>query len=172
MSMLPNDSEVQQQIFGAKNLMNNHSLPRYVLLTAAYCMQHVPRKVLLLLSLLLKMALGCAAHFSVLSRMTKAGVLSIACVVIRYTAKMFAVTSSGINMLDLENQISHVHVVDKERDALHPHHIRPRGTDVIFSDPINRKIYQYTPESEKTEIITGNGDENCIDGPVSQCSYR
>ena len=66
--------------FGAKTLMNNHSLRRYVLLTAAYCMQHVPQEVLLLLSLLLKMALGCAAHFSVLSRMTKAGVLSIACV--------------------------------------------------------------------------------------------
>ena len=62
--------------------------------------------------------------------------------VIRSTAKMFVVTSSGIDMLDLENQIAHVHVVDKERDALHPHHIRARGTDIPFSDPINRKIYQ------------------------------
>ncbi|CAB3990306.1 Hypothetical predicted protein [Paramuricea clavata] len=80
--------------------------------------------------------------------------------VICSTAKLFVVTNSDIDMLDLESQIGHVHVVDNERD------------DVIFSDPINRKIYQYTPESEKTEIISGNGDENCIDGPVSQCSYR
>ena len=45
-------------------------------------------------------------------------------------------------------------------------------SDIIFSDPTNRKIYKYIIESATLEDFAGDGNENRVDGPVDQCSFR
>ena len=50
--------------------------------------------------------------------------------------------------------------------------MRKRGPDIIFSDPQNRKIYKYTIESSALGDFVGGGNEDSVDGPVAQCSFR
>ena len=45
------------------------------------------------------------------------------------------------------------------------------GSDIIFSDPANHKIYKYIIQYDKLEVFAGSGDENCIDGPIIECSF-
>ena len=68
------------------------------------------------------------------------------------SGKMFVVTSPGIEMIDLANAV--------------------KGSDIIFSNPANHKIYKYIIQYDKLEDFAGSGDENCIDGPVTECSFR
>ena len=44
--------------------------------------------------------------------------------------------------------------------------------DNTFSDPQNRKIYKYTIDSSTLEYFAGSGNENSVDSPLAQCSFR
>lgn len=88
------------------------------------------------------------------------------------SGKMFTVSTLGIEMIDLENAIQSIRVVDNARDGCHPFKVRKRGPDIIFSDPQNRKIYKYIIESSTLEDFAGSGNENSVDGPLAQCSFR
>ena len=92
--------------------------------------------------------------------------------VARSTGKLFVVTCFDIDMYDIENQFVPLHVVDNKRDGMHPHHIPARGSDVIFTDPTSRKVYRYITETGKTDLFSGNGDENSVDGPAFESSFR
>lgn len=75
-------------------------------------------------------------------------------------------------MIDLENAVHSNRVVDNAQDNCHPLQVRKRGPDIIFSDPTNRKIYKYILEPATLEDFAGSGNENSVDGPVDQCSFR
>jgi len=88
------------------------------------------------------------------------------------SGKMFAVSTLGIEMIDLENAVHSIRVVDNARGGLHPLQVRKRGPDIIFSDPTNRKIYRYIIRSATLKDFAGSGNENSVDGPVAQCCFR
>ena len=97
------------------------------------------------------------------------GTISSLCIV---SAKLFAVTCLGIEMFDLASASDSIHVVDKERHGCHPFQVKGRCSDIIFSDPTNRRIYKYVIESAKLEVFAGNGKEDNVDGPAAECSFR
>ena len=86
--------------------------------------------------------------------------------------KMFTVSTLGIEMVYLENAVQSICVVDNARDGCHPFQVRKRGPNIIFSDPQNRKIYKYTIKSSTLEDFAGSGNEDSVDGPLAQCSFR
>ncbi len=85
---------------------------------------------------------------------------------------LFFVTADGIKNLDLENPQASAVVVNNEKDNFYPYQVKKMGHNVLFSNPINRKLFIFDQDSASIHAFAGNGNESSVDGPLADCSFR
>ena len=85
---------------------------------------------------------------------------------------LFFVTADGIKNLDLENPQTSAVVVNNEKDNFYPYQVKKIGRNVLFSGPINRRLFIFDQDSASIHAFAGNGNESSVDGPLSDCSFR
>ena len=73
----------------------------------------------------------------------------------------------GIDAVSLSAEGEVRNVIDNIRDDVGPFQVGARGSNVVFTDPIHHKIFQYYPTSNVIEQFAGNGQSGSVDGPCS-----
>ena len=63
----------------------------------------------------------------------------------------------GIDAVSLSAEGGVRNVIDNVGDDVGPFQVGARGRNVVFTDPIHHKIFQYHPTSNVIEQFAGNG---------------
>ena len=75
---------------------------------------------------------------------------------------IFFVITDGISRLDLENPQESVAVVHNKVDNVYPYQVKKIGRNVLFSDPINRKLFSVDQDGANIHVFAGNGNESSV----------